>query len=218
MKTAFLLAISAALAVSPTSAFAQHATHGVPAQTTAAAKASPAPKLQATLRHLWQGHIARTRDYALAVQTGSTDKAKRAEQAVVSNAKEISQAVASFYGAAAGDHMFTLLAGHWGSVKAMTDAEKKKDKAAHAAAIKDITANAQEIAIFLSGANPYLPKDAVFGLLVAHGGHHAAQITQIMAGDMKAEKSTQLAMQAHMDTIADALAQALAKQFPKKAS
>lgn len=105
-----------------------------------------------------------------------------------------------------------------GAVKAMTQAESKKDKAAHAAAIRDITANAQEIATFLSGANPYLPKDAVFGLLVAHGGHHAAQIAQIMSGDMKAEKSTQLAMQAHMDTIADALAQALAKQSPKKAS
>lgn len=36
-------------------------------------------------------------------------------------------------------------------------------------AVQAITANAHEIAKFLSGANPYLPENAVFGLLSAHG-------------------------------------------------
>jgi hypothetical protein len=114
--------------------------------------------------------------------------------------------------------MLALLAGHWGGVKAMTDAEKAGDKAAGRKALQDLTANAGEIAKFLSSANPYLPDDAVRGLLMAHVAHHQAQIGEIMRGDMQAEAKTWTAMQAHMNTIADALADALAKQFPAKAA
>jgi hypothetical protein len=114
--------------------------------------------------------------------------------------------------------MLTLLAGHWGAVKAMTDAEHVQDKAASQKAMSALVANANEIAVFLSGANPNLTADAVRGLLVAHGAHHAAQIGQVMKGDLKAEQSTWQAMQSHMDVIADALAAAIARQFPDKAA
>lgn len=177
-----------------------------------------APELQATLRTLWRGHVAQTRAYALAVKAGNSKRARKADADVVANAKQISGAVAGFYGKGAGDRMLTLLAGHWAAVKQMTDSAKKKDTAGNTRALETLTANAREIAEFLSGANPHLPKDAVFGLLAGHGAHHSAQISQIMKGDMKAEGITWQAMQAHMDTIADALAQALAKQFPSKAA
>lgn len=75
----------------------------------------------------------------------------------------------------------------------------------------------REMSGSLAGANPHLSKDAVCGLLAAHGGHHASRIMQIMAGNMKAESATRGAMEAHTTTIADALVQAIAKQFPKKA-
>jgi hypothetical protein len=126
--------------------------------------------------------------------------------------------VGGFYGDAAGKRMLELLAGHWGAVKHLTDAARAADGRGRTQAIADLTANAHGIAAFLAGANPYLPQDAVFGLLAAHGGHHVAQVDQLMAGDAKAEAATWTAMQAHMDTIADALAGAIAKQFPKKAS
>ena len=76
-----------------------------------------APKLQATLRELWHGHIVHARDYALAMHAGKAGEAKAAADAVVANAKQISEAVGSFYGKAGGDQMMTLLAGHWGAVK-----------------------------------------------------------------------------------------------------
>jgi hypothetical protein len=126
--------------------------------------------------------------------------------------------VAGFYGAPAGEKMLTLLAGHWGAVKALTDARHDKDDAAYATAMKNLTANAGEIAKFLAGANPNLPEDAVRGLLMTHGGHHAAQIDQIDKGDTAGEASTWKAMQAHMEVIADALADAIARQFPDKAA
>ncbi|MFC5570992.1 hypothetical protein ACFPN1_13070 [Lysobacter yangpyeongensis] len=182
------------------------------------AAAAPAPKLQATLRTLWHGHVEQTRAYAMAVKAGDAKRSEAAANAVVANAKQLSDAVAGFYGKPAGERMLALLAGHWGAVKAMTDAEHAGRRDAFNAAMTTLTQNAGEIAVFLSGANPYLTQDAVRGLLMAHGAHHAAQIGEIMRGDSVAEAKTWTAMQKHMDVIADAMAGALAKQFPQKVS
>ncbi len=185
---------------------------------TPASTAPAAPKLHAAMRGLWQGHIQHTRAYAMAVKSGDTAAAKKAGDDVVANAKQISDAVAGFYGADAGKRMLELLAGHWGAVKAMTDAEKAGDTSASAKAMQDATANANDIAKFLSGANPNLPEDAVRGLMMTHVGHHSAQIGEIMKGDSKAETTTWTAMQSHMNTLADALSDGIAKQFPAKAT
>jgi len=184
----------------------------------AAATPASAPKLHAAMRSLWHGHIVHARDYAMAVHAHDDAKAKTAADAVVANAHQISDAVAGFYGKAGGDRMMQLLGGHWGAVKALTDAQAQHDAAAGQKAMTDLAANAGEIAKFLAGANPNLPEDTVRGLLLAHGAHHQQQVTQIMAGDMQAEGNTWTAMQQHMDAIADALAGAIAKQFPAKAS
>jgi hypothetical protein len=180
--------------------------------------AVPAPQLQAAMRDLWHGHIVHARDYAMAVHAGDDARATAAADAVVDNAKQISGAVAGFYGAAGGDQMLTLLAGHWGAVKAMTDARAAGNEAAGAKAMTDLTANAGEIAKFLAAANPNLPEDTVRGLMLAHGAHHSKQLDLIMADDTAGEAQEWTAMQAHMDMIADALAGAIAKQFPDKAS
>ena len=188
--------------------------HEAPAEAPAVA----APQLQAAMRDLWHGHIVHARDYAMAVHAGDQGRADAAANAVVDNAKQISGAVAGFYGDAAGEQMLTLLAGHWGAVKALTDARAEDDQAAGDKAMADLTANAGEIARFLAAANPNLPEDAVRGMLLAHGAHHAQQIQQVMAGDTSGEAQTWSAMQAHMDSVADALAGAIARQFPDKAS
>ena len=188
-----------------------------PAPATAAA-APAAPQLHTAMRALWQGHVQHTRAYAIAVKGGNAQAAKKAADDVVSNAKSIANAVGGFYGTAAGEQMLTLLGGHWGGVKAMTDAEQAGDTAAVNKAMTDLTANADAIAKFLSGANPNLPDDAVRGLMMAHVAHHSAQIREIMSGDTQAEATTWKAMRAHMDVLADALAGGIAKQFPAKAT
>lgn len=176
-----------------------------------------APKLQAALRGLWHGHVVHARGYALAVHARNDVDAKKAEDKVVANARQISEAVADFYGKGGGDRMMELLGGHWSAVKALTDARANADNASAGKAAADMAGNAGEIAKFLDGANPHLPEDTVRGLMLAHGAHHSQQIQQIMAGDMRGESITWAAMQQHMDMIAVALAGALAKQFPDKA-
>ena len=180
--------------------------------------APAAPQLHAAMRALWQGHVQQTRDYALAVEAGDAAGATRAAESVVANAKQIADAVAGFYGKDAGAAMLDLLAGHWGGVKALTDAGKAGDPAGSASAMRDLAANGSAIAKFLAGANPNLPEAAVNGLLAAHVAHHQAQVGEIMRGDMAAEAKTWVAMKAHMDTLADALSDGIAKQFPAKAT
>lgn len=221
MKTIpFSLASALALALAMGAASPLHAADQAAAVAApAAATAAPAaPKLHAAMRGLWQGHVQHTREYAMAVKAGNGAAAKTAGDDVVANAKQIANAVGGFYGADAGAAMLNLLAGHWGGVKALTDADHAGDKPAADKAMQDLSANASAIASFLSGANPNLPNDAVRGLLMAHVAHHQAQLDEIMKGDMQAEATTWTAMQAHMNTLADALSDGIAKQFPAKAT
>src|SRR5262249_30628433 len=139
-----------------------------------------------------------------------------AEKEVVDNAHAIAGSIEPFYGAPARDKLFTLLAGHYGAVKAYLEASIAKDAAAQSKATDQITSNADELATFLSGANPNWPKDAVMELLQVHGSHHISKIQQLIAKDTKGEAQTWKDMTAHMNTIADTLADGLAKQFPAK--
>ena len=212
MNRPLLLALVLPLALSAPPAFAgrdqpAHPMHAAPQP------AKPAPRLQTALRSLWHDHVVHAREYAYAVHAGKTKAAAKADAAVVSNAKQIANTVGGFYGDAGGRRMLELLGGHWGAIKHLTDAAHAGDIGGRNAATGDLTANAKDIATFLSGANPNLPQNAVFGLLAAHG----AQIDQIMKGDRKGEAATWMMMQKHMDTIADTLAGAIAKQFPAKA-
>jgi hypothetical protein len=101
-------------------------------------------------------------------------------------------------------------------VKAYLDGSLANDVDKKSEATRKLLSNATEIAVFLSNANQYLPKDAVEGLLQARGGHHIAQIQQLLTRDYVGEAQTWADMTDHMYVIADATADALAKQFTAK--
>jgi len=168
------------------------------------------------LRDLWVEHVFWIRSYVLATHAHDEAQSKIAEKEVVSNAKALASSIAPFYGQPAADELFKLLAGHWGAVRDYNTATLAKSKPGQDKAIANLTSNAHEIAKFLSGANPYLPENAVFALMAAHGGHHVAQINQIASRDFQGEAATWHAMRQHMLVIADAIADALAKQFPAR--
>jgi len=172
-------------------------------------------ELKAALRDLWLGHIFWVRNVALATRYGDSAAATVAEDKVVENAKAIAGAIEPFYGKAASDKLFGLLAGHYGAVKGYMIATYAGDKAGKDAARGKLIKNADEIAAFLSGANPYLPKATLTSLLYAHGGHHMAQLDALAVKDFAAEAKVWDEMKTHMYVIADALAGGLTKQFPK---
>lgn len=167
-------------------------------------------------RDLWVEHVFWIRSYVLATHAGDEVQRKVAEAEVVTNAKALAATVTPFYGQPAADGLLKLLAGHWTAVRDYNTAVVGHSQNDRDKAVQAITANAHEIARFLSGANPYLPEDAVFGLLSAHGAHHVAQINQIAANDFRDEAQTWQAMRKHMLVIADSIADALARQFPDR--
>ena len=183
-------------------------------------EASPASSkvadTRAALRDLWLGHIFWVRNVVLETLGGNQAAAKAAEDQVVANAKGIAGSIEPFYGKAASDKMLNLLVGHYGAIKQYLEATARADQAKQAAAMKALNSNADEIAVFLSGANPNLPRDAVRSLLLAHGAHHVQQIQQLHASQYAQEAQTWAAMTKHMYVIADTLAGAIAKQFPEK--
>jgi hypothetical protein len=175
-------------------------------------------QVAASLRDLWIGHIFWVRNVSVAAFDKNEAATHAAEQQAVANAQAIAASIEPFYGAAAKDGFFKLLAGHYGAVKAYLVATAAGDAAGQSTATRSLTSNADDIAVFLSKANPYLPKDALQGLLLAHGGHHIQQIQQLRDRKYEAEAKTWQEMKQHVYQIADATADALAKQFAKKFS
>jgi hypothetical protein len=185
-------------------------------QTQVAALSPKAVDTQLALRDLWLGHAFWIRNVVVAALAHDAASRQAAEQQVVANAKQIAAAFEPIYGKPAADKLFGLLAGHWTGVKNYLDASIAKNAAGQSAAMEAMTKNATDIAVFLSGANPNLPKDAVEGLLMAHVSHHVAQIQELQERNYAAEAKTWTQMKDHMYVIADALTGAVAKQFPDK--
>lgn len=185
---------------------------------TSVATASPTKvaDTKAALRDLWLGHILGIRNVAVATMDKNAAARESAEKSVVANAEQIAKSIEPFYGKPASDKLFSLLAGHYGAIREDLDATVAGNAAQQETAIKALTANAGEISTFLSGANPYLPKDAVMGLLTAHAAHHIQQFQQLKAGEYAQEAETWNGMKKHIYVVADALTGALVQQFPAK--
>ncbi len=173
---------------------------------------------KAMMRNLWAGHIFWIRNVVVDNATGNPDAREIAEKEVVANAKQIASTLSPFYGEPASEKLFALLADHYGAITEYADATAVGNTPQQDAALAHLASNADDIAVFLRGANPYLSKDSVRGLIAAHGSHHVAQINQLQEHDYSSEAQTWKVMRQHVDVIADTLTTALAKQFPAKFS
>jgi hypothetical protein len=186
------------------------------AKTTSQTRSVKAVQLEETLRGLWVDHIFWVRSVVLSSKYGDPEAAKVAEKSAVNNARAIADSIIPFYGKAAGDKLFELLAGHYGAVKSYMSAAFANDKAGMDAARNSLRANADAIAVFLSSANPNWPRDTLESLLMTHGAHHLEQIDAIGRKDFASEAVNWASMKEHMYMIADALGAGIVKQFPKK--
>lgn len=221
-RRTFLTVSAAAAALVPIAGVAladarhQHVVAATNQSGTQVARTFKTSQTAAALRDVWIGHIFWVRAVSAAAIEKNEPAMKAAEQQAVANARSIAETVEPFYGSAAKDGFFKLLAGHYEAVKAYLVATVAGSGSGQSTATEAITTNADEIATFLSKANPHLQKDAVQGLLLAHGSHHIQQIQQLKDRQYEAEAQTWEEMKKHVYQIADATADALAKQFAKK--
>jgi len=176
-------------------------------------------EMKQDLRDLWLGHIFLIQHVVLFNAKSDPAAREAADKQVLANAKQIANTFTPYYGEARAEKLFTLLAGHYASVKEYSEATVAESKSQQDAALARMASNAEDIDAFFNGVNPhYLPKGTIRGLIEAHGAHHVLQINQYKKKEYAELEETWSMMRQHVYLIADTLATALAKQFPDKFS
>jgi hypothetical protein len=134
----------AALAMSPAMSIA-----------TAAAKPShPKPDdFRSAMRKLWEDHVTWTRLYIVSAAANLPEKDATAQR-LLQNQTDLGNAIKPYYGDGAGSKLTALLKDHIMIATELIDAAQKGDNPKKEDAAKRWNHNADEIAGFLSGANP----------------------------------------------------------------
>lgn len=181
---------------------------------------TPAPTPRAdfhdAMRKLWEDHVTWTRLYIVSAAAGLPD-AQPAAQRLLQNQTDIGNAIKPFYGDAAGERLTALLRQHILTAADLVAAAKAGNTTAVQAASAKWDANANEIADFLSGANPkQWPRETMRGAM-----HHHLELTLQEAqarlkGDWAADIAAYDAIHLHILGMADILSSGIISQFPEK--
>ncbi|MGH2463301.1 MAG: hypothetical protein ACRDFZ_06745 [Candidatus Limnocylindria bacterium] len=167
------------------------------------------------LRKLWSDHVIWTREYIVAAIAGTPD-AEAAAGRLLKNQEDIGAAIVPYYGEAAGDKLTDLLKQHILIAVDLVDAAKAGDDAAFANHDQRWTANIQDIASFLAGANPNWPEKDVLDLLALHlkltKDEAVARLTRDWAADVRAFDD----IFTEIMVVADTLYDGLVAQFPDR--
>jgi len=178
---------------------------------------SPASNLRADMRKLWTDHTTWTRIYIMEA-VGDQPDAQAAAGRLMKNQEDIGNAVAAYYGKAAGDKLTSLLKEHISIAVDIIKFAKAGDKANQSASDAKWKKNADDIADFLAKANPNWPKATLASMMAKHlqttTDEVVARLTKNWDGDVKAYD----AVYDHILTMADALTDGIIKQFPQKFS
>jgi hypothetical protein len=141
--------------------------HGGSAVQHAPAASPNAARFREDMRKLWSDHVIWTREYIVAAIDGSPD-ARAAATRLLKNQDDIGGAVAGFYGRDAGDKLTGLLKQHIMIPVDLIAAAKANDQVKYNASDQQWKKNGEEIADFLSRANPNWPKATLAGMMATH--------------------------------------------------
>lgn len=170
------------------------------------------------MRKLWEDHVTWTRLYIVSAEGNLPDK-DATTQRLLQNQTDIGNAVAGFYGEAAGTKLTALLKDHILGAAALIDAAKSGDKAKINDASAKWYANGDEIAAFLSGANPQnWPLADLKAGMKMHLDLTLQEATDHMQGHYDADVQDYDKIHNHILGLADLLSNGIEKQFPAKFS
>ena len=179
--------------------------------------ASAELKLHQDMRKLWTDHVVWTRDYIIAAVDDKPD-AEAASKRLLKNQEDIGKAIVPFYGKEAGDKMTSLLKEHIMISVDIIKAAKAKDNAK----VKELNStwekNGNDIADFLSKANPNWPKATLADMMKMHltttTDELMARLDKKWDQDVKAFDE----VYDHILKMADALSDGIVKQFSDRFS
>ena len=209
-----LAALALALTMLPASPPSPPAAHAHAATTAGAPLDRPA--FHDAMRKLWEDHVTWTRLYIVSAVAGLPDAQPAAER-LLRNQSDIGDAIKPFYGEAAGDGLTALLRPHILIAADLVKAAKAGDAAAVAAASARWSANADEIADFLSAANPAnWPKATLRAEMHHHLDLTLQEAQARIKGDWAVDIAAYDAVHQHILGMADVLSGGIVRQFPRK--
>jgi hypothetical protein len=188
----------------------------VPAGAAPSMTMSAADKLHSDMRKLWEDHITWTRLYIVSVAAGLPDKDATAQR-LIQNQVDIGNAIKPYYGDAAGTKLTELLKEHilgaadlLAAAKAGNQAEVAKQKARW-------SKNADDIAVFLSGANPKnWPEATMKAEMKMHLDLTLKEALDRFGGKYADDIKDYDEVHAHILKLADTLTNGITAQFPDK--
>ncbi len=213
-RVAFIVVVAGLLATS----HAPQAQGQRPAMRMGASPTSTGPAavaLREGMRKLWSDHVIWTRDYIVAAVGDRPDQQSAAGR-LLKNQEDIGAAVAGYYGKPAGDRLTALLKQHIVIAVDLINAAKAHDDAKYADADAKWQQNGDEIAAFLSGANPNWPKATLVAMMKTHLATTTAEVVARLNGKWDDDVAAFDAVYAHILNMSDALSDGIIKQFPAK--
>jgi hypothetical protein len=180
------------------------------AQTTTAATT-----LQQNMRHLWTDHVVWTRAYVVAA-VGDGPDAQAAATRLMKNQEDIGAAIATYYGKGAGDQLTTLLKEHINIAVDIIKHAKAGNTAAQQQASDRWTTNAEDIAAFLSKANPNWPRATLVDMMNMHLKTTTDEVVARLTKNWSADVRAYDMVYDHILKMADALSAGIITQFPAR--
>src|SRR4051812_15318238 len=143
--------------------------------------------LHNNMAKLWTDHVAYTRLYIISAAASLPDK-DATTQRLLQNQTDIGNAVAMYYGRAAGDKLTSLLREHILIAAALVDAAKAGNKTKADSINAKWKSNAKDIAMFLHDANPKnWPYATVESLMLTHLDQTLNEATHRLQGNYTAD-------------------------------
>ncbi len=166
-------------------------------------------------RRLWIDHVSWTRSYIISALASLEDKDDVAQR-LLKNQDDIGNSIKPVYGEEAGNSLAKLLREHIELAGQVVDAAKNGNKTDLDKYNKLWYENADEIADFLSSANPNYSNKTLKDMLHKHLQFVTDQVVARLNKDWKADITAYDKGEDHMIEFADILIDGIIKQFPEK--
>jgi hypothetical protein len=207
-------AVLAALAAALVLLFATD--HPAAAHSTMPSSSTKATTFARAMDKLWEDHITWTRMVIVDFAAGLPDL-KTAEARLLRNQNDIGNAIKPYYGAAAGNQLTKLLRTHILDAVPVLVAAKAGNKPALTKALNAWYANAHQIAVFLSKANPTAwPLSMTASMMKHHLQLTTDEAVARLQGHWAADVAAYDAVHNEILQMSSMLSSGIIQQFPSR--
>jgi len=167
------------------------------------------------MRKLWEDHVTWTRLAIVSLVAGLPDTSATVDR-LMKNQADIGDAIRPFYGDAAGDRLTVLLKDHIAIAAEIILAAKAGNQTSVNDGVARWYANADQIAAFLSGANPKnWEADMTRHMMHDHLDLTLKEAVAHLTGDYSTSVATYDAIHVQILAMADMLSSGIVAQFPQ---